>query len=152
MREVKMAFQPPYRPNGRSVWLGKDLARTQDWIFQLPTPAIDEIDANVRRLKGRDAYAQPVERDEFPLTSIAADLARLKEEIAIGRGFFVIRGLDKERYSDNDLGLIFRGFGVHFGRDLTQSAYGDRLRDIREISGTKPQTNISPRHHAEGFS
>ena len=53
MREVKMAFQPPYRPNGRSVWLGKDLARTQDWIFQLPAPAIDEIDANVRRLKGR---------------------------------------------------------------------------------------------------
>jgi hypothetical protein len=151
MREVKMAFQPPYRPNGRSVWLGKDLARTQDWIFQLPAPAIDEIDASVRRLKGRDAYAQPVERDEFPLTSTAADLARLKEEIATGRGFFVIRGLDKERYSDNDLGLIFRGFGAHFGRDLTQSAYGDRLGDIRDISDEIRERNLRRGYQSGGF-
>ena len=114
-------------------------------------PAIDEIDASVRRLKGRDAYAQPVERDEFPLTSIAADLARLKEEIATGRGFFVIRGLDKERYSDNDLGLIFRGFGAHFGRDLTQSAYGDRLGDIRDISDEIRERNMRRGYQSGGF-
>src|SRR5262245_57632595 len=104
-----MTFQVPYRPNGRSVWLGKDLVRTEDWIYTLPPHALDEIDASVRQLNGRDAYGKAVERHEFRLTSIADDIARRREEIASGRGFFVIRGLPKDRYCDNELGLIFRG-------------------------------------------
>ena len=34
-----------------------------------------------------DAHGTPVERHEFPLTSISHDVSRLKEEIATGRGF-----------------------------------------------------------------
>jgi len=129
-----MTFQPPYRPSGRSVWLGKDLVRTDDWIVRLSPATLEEIDAAVSRLRRRNAYDTPVAREEFPLTTMADDLARMRQEIATGRGFFVFRGLDRGRYSDNELGLIFRGFGAHFGRELTQSAFGDRLGDIRDIS------------------
>ena len=99
-----------------------------------PSRRRSEIDASVRRLRGRNAYDTPVAQDEFPLTTMADDLARMRQEIATGRGFFVFRGLDKDRYSDNELGLVFRGFGAHFGHELTQSAFGDRLGDIRDIS------------------
>ena len=125
-----MTFQPLYRPSGRSVWLGKDIVQTDDWIVRLSPATIEEIDASVSRFRGRNAYDTPVARDEFPLTTMAEDLARMRQEIATGRGFFVFRGLDKDRYSDNELGLIFRGFGAHFGHELTQSAFGDRLGDI----------------------
>ena len=129
-----MTFQPPYRPSGRSVWLGKDIVQTDDWIVRLSPATLEEIDASVSRFRGRNAYDAPVARDEFPLTTMAEDLARMRREIATGRGFFVFRGLDRDRYCDNELGLIFRGFGAHFGHDLTQSAFGDRLGDIRDIS------------------
>ena len=125
-----MTFHPPYRPSGRSVWLGKDIVQTDDWIVRLSPATVEEIDASVSRLRGRNAYDMPVARDEFPLATMAEDLARMRQEIATGRGFFVFRGLDKDRYSDNELGLIFRGFGAHFGHELTQSAFGDRLGDI----------------------
>jgi hypothetical protein len=104
-----MTFQPPYRPSGRSVWLGKDLVRTDDWIVRLSPATLEEIDAAVSRLRRRNAYDTPVAREEFPLTTMADDLARMRQEIAIGRGFFVFRGLDRDRYSNNELGLIFRG-------------------------------------------
>src|SRR5262249_6793422 len=91
-------------------------------------------DASMRRLRGRNAYDTPVRREEFPLITMADELARMRQEIATGRGFFVFRGLERDRYSDNELGLIFRGFGAHFGHELTQSAFGDRLGDIRDIS------------------
>jgi hypothetical protein len=146
-----MTFQVPHRPNGESVWLGKNLVRAQDWIFQLPPRAIEEIDACVRRLNGRDAYGQRVERHEFPLTSIADDIARIRDEIATGRGFTVIRGLPKERYSGNELGLIFRGFGAQFGHDLTQSAHGDRLGDIRDISDEIRERNMRRGYQSGGF-
>ena len=37
-----MTFQPPYRPSGRSAWLGKDLVQTEDWIVRL-SPAEEMI-------------------------------------------------------------------------------------------------------------
>jgi hypothetical protein len=117
-----MTFQPPYRPSGRSVWLGKDLVQTDDWIVRLSPATVEEIDAAVSGLRGRNAYDAPVVREEFPLTTMAEELARMRHEIATGRGFFVFRGLDKDRYSDNELGLIFRGFGAHFGHELPRQA------------------------------
>ena len=97
-----MTFQPPYRPSGRSVWLGKDLGHTDDWIVPLSPATLEEFDASVSRQRGRNAYDTPVARGEFPLTTMAQDLARMREEIATGRGFFVFRGLDSDRYSAND--------------------------------------------------
>src|ERR1043166_2599877 len=146
-----MAFKAPYRPAGRSVWLGKDLAQSEDWVYGLPPRAIEEIDACVRRLGARNSYDSDLTRDEFPLSSIADDVADLKKEIATGRGFFVIRGLNKNRYSDNDLGLIFRGFGSHFGSALTQSAYGDRLGDIWDISDEIRERNMRRGYQSGGF-
>src|SRR5262245_18965686 len=130
---MPMTFQPPYRPSGRSVWLGKDLVRTDDWIVRLSPATLEEIDAAVSRLRGRNAYETPVRREEFPFATMADDLARMRQEIATGRGFFVFRGLDRDRYCDNELGLIFRGFGAHFGHELTQSAGSDRLGDMRAM-------------------
>src|SRR5262245_20923862 len=95
-----MTFQPPYRPSGRSVWLGRDLVETDDWIVRLSPATLEEIDAAVRRLRGRNAYDAPVRREEFPLATMADDLARMRQEIATGRGFFVFRGLDRDRYCD----------------------------------------------------
>src|SRR6476620_2404425 len=131
---MPMTFQPPYRPSGRSVWLGKDIVQTDDWIVRLSPATLEEIDASVSRFRGRNAYDMPVTRDEFPLTTMAEDVARMRQEIETGRGFFVFPGLDWSRYSDNELVLIFRRFGAHFGHDLTQCAFGYLLGDIRDIS------------------
>jgi hypothetical protein len=146
-----MGFVPTFHPSGRSVWLGKDLAQSEDWIFTLPATALAEIDENVARLRGRDAYGASVTVEQFPLASIAASVDGWRAEIATGRGFVVIRGLDKERYSDQELGLIFRGFGAHFGRELTQSFLGDRLGDIRDISDEIPERNMRRGYHSGGF-
>ena len=54
-----MTFQPPYRPSGRSAWLGKDLVQTDDWIVRLSPATLEEIDASVSRLRGRTASPTP---------------------------------------------------------------------------------------------
>src|SRR5262245_65677430 len=98
---MPMTFHPPYRPSGRSVWLGKDLVRTDDWIVRLSPATLEEIDAAVSRLRGRNAYETPVRREEFPLATMAGDVARMRQEDATGRGVFVVRGLDPDRHCRN---------------------------------------------------
>src|SRR5260370_34609274 len=119
-----MTFQPPYRPSGRSVWLGKGLVQTDDWIVRLLPATLEEIDASMRRLRGRNAYDTPVTREEFPLVTMADDLARMRQENATGRGFFVFRGLDRDRHAGHELRLSFRAIVAHFGREPTQIAVG----------------------------
>jgi hypothetical protein len=92
-----------------------------------------------------------VRRDEFPLTGIADDIAALRHELAEGRGFIVLKGLQFDRYSLNDLGLIFRGFGAHLGTELTQSFYGDKLGDIRDVSDEIPDRNRRRGYYSGGF-
>jgi hypothetical protein len=50
----------------------------------LSPATIEEIDGSVSRLRGRNPYETPVARDEFPLTTMAEDLARMRQEIATG--------------------------------------------------------------------
>ena len=68
-----MTFQPPFRPSGRSVWLGKDLVQTDDWIVRLSPTTIEEVDASVGRIRSRNAYDTAVTRDEFPLTTMECE-------------------------------------------------------------------------------
>src|SRR5476651_1450365 len=82
LEEMPMTFQPPYRPSGRSVWLGKDIVQADDWIVRLSPATVEEIDASVSRFRGRNAYDMPVTRDEFPLTTMAEDVTRMRQEIA----------------------------------------------------------------------
>lgn len=144
-------FEPPCRPEGPSVWLGKHLQNATGWVYRLRQETIAEIEANIARLAGRDAYSGAMNCSDFPLQTMAADLAGMRDDLAEGKGFIVLRGLDRDKYSVNDLGLVFRGFGAQFGIELTQSFYGDRLGDIRDISDEIPNRNMRRGYHSGGF-
>ena len=53
-----------------------------------------------------------------------------------GRGFLVLRGLPVERYSDDDVGLIFWGMGRYMGAPLYQNPQGDLLGHVYDHGRT----------------
>jgi hypothetical protein len=127
-----------HRPSGKSVWFAKEMANSSAWVFQLPGTALEEIDAGVQRLRARDQPFEQVSREDFPFTCIAGDIAAMKEEIATGRGFVVLRGLDAQKYSLEELQQIYWGLGTHFGTAMVQSYLGDLIGDIRDVSDEEP--------------
>ena len=144
-------FVAPHHPTGRSVWMGKDLVQSTNWAYQLPGKALDDIRQSLGHLTGRNPYVENVTKAEFPLASMARELDELREELAYGRGFVVIKGLPSEEFTNLELGLIFRGFSAHFGNDLAQSFYGDHLGDIRDISDLIIDRNKRRGYHSGGF-
>src|SRR5262249_5650500 len=139
-----------FRPAGRSVWLGKDLARTNDWIFSLPKETVAEIDDCVRRLRESDKPLEEIGVADFLFASITAAMKAFKEELVTGRGFVIVRGLPSERYTDEELGKIFWGFGAHFGLAMPQSFLGDRLGTVMDLTDEEPERRLRRGYHSAG--
>ena len=100
----------------RSAWLGQDLQASGEWIYRLGDEEVAEIDAALGHLKASGQQIPHAGRDDFPLKRFARTLRLLRTEIEYGLGFMLIRGLPRDRYSAEDMGLIFWGIGAHLGR------------------------------------
>ena len=69
-----------------------------------------EIDAALSHLRLLGDIDFPgITPDTFPLPSLGGYLAGLGDELRSGRGFLLLRGLPRERYSLDDLARIYVG-------------------------------------------
>jgi len=116
---------------GPGAWIGPEIQHDSSWIYHLDATAIEEIDAALAQVKRAGARI-PFRSDAFPLPRLSAVLNRLLEEIEKGRGFVLIRGIPRGRYSDEECELIYWGIGVHFGTPVSQNARGHLLGHVRD--------------------
>lgn len=145
-----MASEKFHRAEGASVWFGKDLAETQDWIFHLPADALEEIDDCIENLRANGKSLEEVRKDDFPFDSIRDEIENFRQELATGRGFVNVRGIPAENYSDDELGMIFWGFGLHIGLPMPQSFLGDRLGTVMDLTDEEPERRLRRGYHSAG--
>ncbi|GAA4478568.1 TauD/TfdA family dioxygenase [Rhodococcus olei] len=120
---------------GRSAWLGSTLDYRQDGLWQLSAAELTEIDAALTTLKDRgDLDLTEITADTFPLPTVGRLLSRLRDELWSGRGFVLIRGLSRERYTDDDLARIYCGLGAHLGDIIPQSGNGEILGHVLNVA------------------
>ena len=70
----------------------------------------------------------------FPLPNLGSFFNDLGRELHYRRGFLLLRGLPRERYSLDDIGLVYYGLGVHLGRPVAQSYQGELLGNVIDVS------------------
>ncbi|KAE8153658.1 hypothetical protein BDV25DRAFT_127035 [Aspergillus avenaceus] len=97
------------------VWEGKDVEKRDDWIFRLDDAAREEIDAALKHFKSLNLGLGHISSETFPLPKLHPTLRSLSNEIHNGRGFFVLRGLDIDRYSREENIIIYTGVSSHIG-------------------------------------
>ena len=110
----------------RSAWRPADFETADAYSFTLTGTHVAAFD---------QALAANRDAGDFPLESIAGDVAAWRDEVLHGRGFVVLRELPRDRYSPDDLGMLFFGLGTHFGRAVSQSSMGDRLGHVIDVGG-----------------
>ena len=121
---------------GPKAWRGDQLARESAWIVTLSDAEIAEIDTALGVAKASGRPLEELGREHFPLSRVRATLERTVTELYDGRGFVVLRGLPVERYSDDDVGLIFWAFGRYMGAPLYQNPQGELLGHVRDYGRT----------------
>jgi hypothetical protein len=112
------------------AWRGDVLARDTSWIVTLTDAEIADIDRALAAAKATARPVEEIEREHFPLTVTRDTLAKAVTEMYDGRGFVVLRGLPVHRYRDEDVGLIFWGFGRYMGTPLYQNPQGEILGHV----------------------
>lgn len=117
---------------GREVWTGKDLARSNDWIHPVSTVEHDELDAALRAVQQRGLGWRELTREDFVIPRFARTLARISEELEHGRGLVLLRRIPVERYSEDELRILYWGLGLHLGTPRYQNGNGELIGDVRD--------------------
>jgi|HubBroStandDraft_1064217.scaffolds.fasta_scaffold97081_1 hypothetical protein len=113
-------------------WRAADVADPQAWTLRLDDADAAELDIALKTAKAKSNDPLEIGRQDFPLPSLSTKLDDVVDVLMNGRGFMRIATLDVERYSDDDLTLLYWGIGLHLGQPWAQNHYGHVLGDVTD--------------------
>jgi hypothetical protein len=117
-------------------WRAEDVSNPADWTEVLTAADIAEIDRAMAVARSRSSDLLAIGKDDFPLPELGAKIKRIEKELMQGRGFVLIRGLPRERYTNDDMCLAYWGLGAHLGRPWPQNHHGHVLGDVTDQGKT----------------
>jgi len=126
----------------RCEWRARDVADPELWIEHLDEQELRELDdalAGVRHLLGDLLRVTP---HNFPLPRLSKRLAAVGRSLVEGRGYSLLRGIQRDRYTQQEMSLLFWGVGMHLGRPLAQNHHGHLLGDVTDM-GKSPDDPTS---------
>lgn len=123
--------------DGPTVWTAADLQASNDWQHQLTAAEVAELDAALTHAKAANKPLQDIVAEDFPLPTLTPAIAHWMDVINQGAGLFNIRGVPTDRYSHDEVELLYWGLGAHMGTPVSQNAAGDLLGHVRD-TGVNP--------------
>ncbi|RTE84464.1 hypothetical protein BHE90_001075 [Fusarium euwallaceae] len=117
----------PTQLTGDLVWDGESVAQEYDWAYVLSPDQTNEIDQALKHFQGLNVPLGQISPETFPLPQLHAELRKLSDELHTGHGFFVIRGLDVDKYSRQENIIIYVGISSHIA--------GQRGRQDNKFNG-----------------
>jgi hypothetical protein len=123
------------------AWKGTDIDWTQHGLHVLDASELKEIDDALKHLLSLGDLDFPeITRQTFPLQKVGELMASLPDRLRNGCGFLMLRGLPRDRYSDDDMARVYFGLGAYVGRTMTQSYLGDTLGHVVDVSDLEPKS------------
>ncbi|KAM4059048.1 taurine catabolism dioxygenase tauD, tfdA family protein [Hirsutella rhossiliensis] len=123
------AFPPVL--NSPLAWSGYQFAEHSEYVLTLDKLAVEEVEQALEQFKALGLDGDLISREIFPLPNLGPRLDRLRVEIHQGRGFGLIRGLDPQKYSVEDLTMLHLGIQSYIAnRQGRQDSKGNMLVHI----------------------
>ena len=117
---------------GPEVWRGEDLAGASDWIHTLSAAEQDDLELALRAVQQRGLGWRELMREDFVIPRWTRSLADISARLEHGRGLVLLRRIPVERYSEDELRIIYWGLGLHLGTPRFQNGNGELIGDVRD--------------------
>ena len=109
-----------------SVWRREDMEGRDDWIRTFSDAELEEIRAALPRRFGAPGFG----RADFPLPVLGPRLKDMVDELENGRGFVMMRGLDRLGLDPAGLRDVYWGVAQHMGRTISQNSTGALIGEV----------------------
>jgi len=118
---------------GPASWTGKDLMEKKWWGYELPTSALAELDdalkyAYTTSLDWEGEIPMNMAQDKFPLKGAADIFAEMSDELENGTGAAMLANIPVEKYTVEELGVLYLGICSYIGNVVQQSSAGLRSK------------------------
>ena len=147
----------PERLNDVAAWRGPELLAAGEWLQHLSDAELAELHAAslpwLDRVERDSAALNRLDSQSFALPTLGPRLASLRDELQLGRGLVLLRGLPVERWGRRCSAVAFYGLGAHLGRPRPQNAQGHLLGHVRDIGlrADDPLVRIYQTHERQTF-
>jgi hypothetical protein len=133
---------------GPADWKGPAIDFRREGVRLLAGDEVDEIEAALAHLeRGGEKDFPAITAADFPLPRFGEFLGGLGQTLRTGRGFLLLRGLPRARYSEDELAKIYFGMSAYIGTTLPQSWHGEVLGHVMDISDIEQRVRA---YHAGG--
>jgi hypothetical protein len=119
---------------GPQVWRGAALAAPRDWAHRLDNSVLVELDAVVRDAASRDLTQDNFDFEAVEITYLRQALTPITNDLAKGRGFAVLRGMEPGRYTTEELKIALLVIGNHMGLVGPQELQPKRIGEVMDIN------------------
>src|SRR5437773_3965046 len=113
-------------------WTSAQMADESIWTEWFDDEDREELDAALRHALARTDDVLQIDRDDFPLPNLHHRLLEIERELINGRGFVRLRGIERDRYSQTEMEILYWGIGMHFGFPWPQNKHGHVLGDVTD--------------------
>jgi len=136
MNAVVPEFEPQVLEEA-CEWTAADVADAEQWTESFSRAEQDELEAAVAHAFGVSDNFLEIGKAQFPLPTLGPRLKGIEKELMDGRGFVRLRGLPRERWTNDQMSMAYWGIGAHLGRPWPQNKYGHLLGDVTD-QGKQP--------------
>ncbi|HVY88585.1 MAG TPA: TauD/TfdA family dioxygenase [Hyphomonadaceae bacterium] len=113
-------------------WTRPDVSDAREWTMVLTNLEKQELDTALHIARAKSTDLLQIGKADFPLPTLGKRLEAFNDMLINGRGFGMIRGVDRTRYNNDEMCVIYWGVGAHLGKPWAQNKHGHLLGDVTD--------------------
>jgi hypothetical protein len=137
-----MAKYPSTPIEHPSAWTAEDLREDTSWAIPFTGNDLDELASARKSVDAAGLGPIGFRKENFPLGRFADTLAHVANEIEHGRGIVLLKGLNIEDYTLDELRTIYWGMTLYLGKMGYQNAAGDLLGEVTDRGFDRRNNNV----------
>jgi alpha-ketoglutarate-dependent taurine dioxygenase len=114
------------------AWRASTLDDRSAWYYPLPERCLAALERAVREQRREQRPATELRAPDYLGAACAGALGPVLAALEHGRGFVILEGVPRERYTDPELQVIYWLVGQLLGRPFEQNVQGTLLYDVRD--------------------
>lgn len=119
----------------KAAWIGKDISQKTDWIYYLSTPMVEALNQNLDYIASLNLSLEHIQQEHLIIQNppVLEEFKQYANELENGYGFFLLKGLDVSKYTEDQLALMYYLIGMYMGQPVTQNPRGDLLGKVENV-------------------